>query len=876
MGKGVTAGWGLARLFISLTFLMPIGGNDKEDSSFCVIQGILVVCAQTGIGLANKTWDAAMSNFTDLMQDNDGAAEAAAEEILQIDARSSVERMIATGICVGVGNRYKGYLGDLDKHNDDLDRINVMGAAPIPKSVRENKNIHPLHCGGVPGNEADQKWLEGLAKAYPDSGVRLRDSINGIYAERTAILEGVRDIATSWLVQPHGWTVPDNLPELPQARRMQTKTEEKSEEDLLRDAIAEAEKVNAPFFEAVNGVSKSTLSLIDSRPEIELVDTSRAALSLIDSPPGTELPNAFKAVRRAVSPAMTQNLWWLGTNITGSYKATTAYGACIAYWGKKGSDGSMLAGPVAQDNEEGDYGLISTSIFHSKRGLRASERVEYWQPRTYWPLIAFMRGAMLVPPELTEACATSVKRIKGNPSLKGSDFTTTNFHDYKGSLYFDAVASIQQPNAEFVENLKPLIQNLYQDQLEPLWGHIDDDPGAGDFVGDGRRGWLLAGGVYWHIQVARRVNNVLRKTATPEVVGPRLNTSACQKGGEGCWEAHAWNTGHMLAQSVGNMGRLSAPNLVYDPADFNTWQAFNLAQIEDKHFDDAVARWMIKELYAVGEDNAPLSRMMNAGIKLLEYGFWVYGIGTLIEFIPGMNTVKTTGMKTVGSTMLLCGFLLAVWLPSLPLIAWISSAWAWLVSVVLGLLAAPLWALAHGIPDGHGPLSGYSRRGYELLMFTTVRPMLLVAGLLLAMTMSGLICKVAAVLFSAMLGGYAASTLVEGAGWGIDTLLVMMMSVVLFIFIAWLVTKTFTLCHELPDKVFEWVGQGVQSLGDQDMLQGGRSFVGGIFSQGQGKLGGMMRRSPKAPGAGQVKEVMTTAAKAGQKGGRAPGPRPGR
>ena len=83
-GQGVTAGWGLARLFISLTFLMPIGGNDKDESSFCVIQGILVVCAQTGIGLANKTWDAAMSNFTDLMKENDGAAEAAAEEILRL------------------------------------------------------------------------------------------------------------------------------------------------------------------------------------------------------------------------------------------------------------------------------------------------------------------------------------------------------------------------------------------------------------------------------------------------------------------------------------------------------------------------------------------------------------------------------------------------------------------------------------------------------------------------------------------------------------------------------------------------------------------------------------------------------------------------
>ena len=76
----------------------------------------------------------------------------------------------------------------------------------------------------------------------------------------------------------------------------------------------------------------------------------------------------------------------------------------------------------------------------------------------------------------------------------------------------------------------------------------------------------------------------------------------------------------MLAQSVGNMGRLRAPTLVYEPEEFNNWQTSNRVQEEDKEFDDAVARWMIKELYAVGEDNAPLSRMMHAGIKLLEYG----------------------------------------------------------------------------------------------------------------------------------------------------------------------------------------------------------------------------------------------------------------
>ena len=81
-----------------------------------------------------------------------------------------------------------------------------------------------------------------------------------------------------------------------------------------------------------------------------------------------------------------------------------------------------------------------------------------------------------------------------------------------------------------------------------------------------------------------------------------------------------------------------------------------------------------------------------------------------------------------------------------------------------------------------------------------------------------------------MIGGYGAAAYVEGAGL-MQSLYFILVAFVLFLFMAWLVTKTFTLCHELPDKVFEWVG-GAPSLGDQEMLDEGRQFLGGLVSRG--------------------------------------------
>ena len=56
----------------------------------------------------------------------------------------------------------------------------------------------------------------------------------------------------------------------------------------------------------------------------------------------------------------------------------------------------------------------------------------------------------------------------------------------------------------------------------------------------------------------------------------------------------------------------------------------------------------------------------------------------------------------------------------------------WLQRIALGMLAAPIWALAHMNPDGAGVMGNNAHAGYALLVETLLRPMIMVIGLLLA------------------------------------------------------------------------------------------------------------------------------------------------
>ena len=761
----MTIGWGPARLGASLSFLLPVG-----DQGFCVIQAVLIVFAQIGIGMANMAWDFAMVGFTRLANDED-AAQQAAEEIFDIDAEDLAARAVATGICVSL-NEFATW----------IPQGGTAGSlAPPPTTISKG-------CGGLESLSGARSRLAGLARAYGEPGAQVRDLMIAVYTQRRNILLDLRQEVTAVMSSARGGAGGGHW----------------------------LTKMRPP--------AGKMLEAVKTPKPINLLAVGRADTFQTDT--------AGETIHKegVVAPIMTHSGWWLFSQIAGAKAA----GRCIAAWAGETPDGELRAHDIAKVIKAGNgQGVLE------KNGMGRAN------PHELWGLNdgdGFLGGV-----EEYIASADSDDPVG-----------CTLPEDPLASLYWKAVADLKATgeaptaNGAVASQLAPLIQSLYSTQLAPLVGTMENGQ-----VTENRRGWLVAGGVYWHIQSARRVNGILQQLGSPVVEPSSMDPADCGEEAD-CRKLHGWNIGMMLGNAARRMGSISTPALAYDP-----YVMANFARSEDEGygsaFGTAVVNLLTDQMNAVAEDGAPLSRLMWAGQKMVEWGATLAIGGALASGIPYFGG-PSGFITTAGLALAALGVVLAVWLPTLPLVAWLSSAWAWLVSIILGLLAAPLWALAHAIPDGRGPLSGYTRQGYHLIIFTAARPTFLVVGLLLAMTMSTLICKVGAVLFTVMIGGYGAAAYVEGAGL-LQSLYVIMVAFVLFLFMAWLVTKTFTLCHELPDKVFEWVG-GAPSLGDQEMLREGRQFVGGLVSRGARiRLPRAKPAAPAEPSAGGKAPAKETAPK---------------
>jgi hypothetical protein len=155
----------------------------------------------------------------------------------------------------------------------------------------------------------------------------------------------------------------------------------------------------------------------------------------------------------------------------------------------------------------------------------------------------------------------------------------------------------------------------------------------------------------------------------------------------------------------------------------------------------------------------------------------------------------------------------------------------WLVMLAQSMVAAPLWAAAHAMPEGEGFAGERAKQGYMLLMNVAIRPILLVIGFVLAMGMVWASVWMSQSLMSVALQSMVASvelvpdpSVGKGAAglWGaidattgflysILSLPSMLLSVIAIFLISTVVTillihRSFDLIYETADDVMKWIG----------------------------------------------------------------------
>lgn len=231
-----------------------------------------------------------------------------------------------------------------------------------------------------------------------------------------------------------------------------------------------------------------------------------------------------------------------------------------------------------------------------------------------------------------------------------------------------------------------------------------------------------------------------------------------------------------------------------------------------------------------GDQVNPLIKMKNVGDYTLGTTEAIWGLylvarvavaggtatfwGKAIDITTGAGSVLEMSLDAISPTvhfllflMFTAGFSLSIYLPFIPFICWMTGVGNWIVSVLVGCTAGPLWAATHlGTSADTGSRAAY---GYIYLIDMMIRPALMVFGFFFASVAIVATGTILHALFGAALANIQANSIT-----GVFSLVGFLM--IYARISTTLVANLFALQAYLPDYVISFLGgrDGVNSLGN--------------------------------------------------------------
>jgi conjugal transfer/type IV secretion protein DotA/TraY len=149
----------------------------------------------------------------------------------------------------------------------------------------------------------------------------------------------------------------------------------------------------------------------------------------------------------------------------------------------------------------------------------------------------------------------------------------------------------------------------------------------------------------------------------------------------------------------------------------------------------------------------------------------------------------------------------------MPYFMWLAGVAGWLLMLVQTVVAAPLWAASHVMPEGEGFAGHRAMNGYMMLIALLARPLLMVVGLVAAM----LVVKVVGGVIVTTFGWFTSSVSLGASGANpIHLLAWIFLFVGIFIVLArW----SFSLIHLVPDTVLRFIGAATESFGETNIAE---------------------------------------------------------
>ena len=220
------------------------------------------------------------------------------------------------------------------------------------------------------------------------------------------------------------------------------------------------------------------------------------------------------------------------------------------------------------------------------------------------------------------------------------------------------------------------------------------------------------------------------------------------------------------------------------------------------------------------------------------------GAGALAGFVASLAAIA-------GGWLIGVGGLLAYYIPVIPLMYWVLAILGWVTAVIGSLLAAPLWAASHAVPEGEGFAGRYALQGWQLLLNVVLRPILLTIGVIVAIfVMKGIafFALDAYVVFNESMVNSTATTAIVGF---------LFTNLIMVILVITISHKAHELIYSFADEVMRWIGFGVQPLGSvqnegeiRSQARAGTATTERMVQAGVGRVAGQGGGSRAATGGG--------------------------
>lgn len=199
-------------------------------------------------------------------------------------------------------------------------------------------------------------------------------------------------------------------------------------------------------------------------------------------------------------------------------------------------------------------------------------------------------------------------------------------------------------------------------------------------------------------------------------------------------------------------------------------------------------------------------RMSNAKFDTTKDGF-TGSISKLGDKVvaKGISTLPVIGplmdeLAPFGWMLLALGALLAIYVPFLPMIAWVGGMIAYTASFIEGLVAMPLHSMSHMHTDGEG-LGQQTSHGYLFFLNTFARPPLMVISFFIASALVIALGTVVTMMFLPAMANVQGNSMTGVAS-------IVGFIVVYFVLMNVVINGCFDLIHIIPDQVIGFVGSG--------------------------------------------------------------------